>query len=141
MITFVLLGVLLLPFVVIGGILALFWKKMRRAILRWSLVLYVILAVSFLLGIAPYLGAWSITHAGTRQPDRLLKDTPAEYQVQYKDVVFQARDGLNLSGWFITLTGDINPPCSGRHVQIHIVFEHHFRYKIPFYGPPGPQGT
>ena len=105
MITLVLLGLLLLPFVIVGGSLALFWKSRRRAILRWSGILYITAVPVTLFGIGPYLLAWTLVHAGTRSFDNGLKDTPATYGVQYEDVVFDARDGVKLSGWFIPPTG------------------------------------
>jgi pimeloyl-ACP methyl ester carboxylesterase len=105
MITLALLGLLLLPFLIIGGGTALLWKKRRRLILRWSLISYLLLDVLVIFGIGPPLTAWSLIHSGTRPPDRQLKDSPAEYQVQYEDVVFDARDNVMLSGWFIPPTG------------------------------------
>jgi pimeloyl-ACP methyl ester carboxylesterase len=40
-----------------------------------------------------------------------LKDTPADFQVPYEDVVFEARDAIQLSGWFV-------PPKSKRVILI-----------------------
>ncbi len=105
MVTAILLGILFLPFLIFGGGAALFWKKYRRAILRWSLLCYLGLAVLVVLVVGPPLMAWSLIHAGTRPPDRKLKDNPAEFQVQYEDVVFDAKDKVRLSGWFIPPTG------------------------------------
>jgi pimeloyl-ACP methyl ester carboxylesterase len=39
--------------------------------------------------------------------DRKLTDTPAQYKIQYEDIVFPTRDSLRLKGWFI--------PPSTRH--------------------------
>jgi pimeloyl-ACP methyl ester carboxylesterase len=105
MITAVLLGLLLLPFLLFGGGMALFWKKRRRPVLLWSLISYLAAAVLLLFVVGPPLLAWSLIHAGTRPPDRQLKDNPSDYGVPYEDVSFDARDHVRLSGWFIPPTG------------------------------------
>ncbi len=101
MVTIILLALLLLPCVLIGGGLAIFLKTRRRSILRWSALSYVTLALIAIFGAGPFLLALSLIHAGSRPMDRQLKDTPAEYQVPYEDVVFESRDSLRLSGWFV----------------------------------------
>ncbi len=101
MITLILLALLLIPCAVVGGGVAIFLKTKRRSILRWSAISYVILVLVVVFGIGPFLLAFSVIHAGSRPMDRQLKDTPAEYQVPYEDVVFESRDSLRLSGWFI----------------------------------------
>jgi pimeloyl-ACP methyl ester carboxylesterase len=111
MISLLILGLLLLPFLLIGGGLALFWKRKRRAVLRWSGILYLLAIISVFFGISPYLVAWAITQAGTRPPDRLLTDTPGDYQVSYEDVVFESQDALQLRGWFL-------PPADEKPVLI-----------------------
>ncbi|HYK92315.1 MAG TPA: alpha/beta fold hydrolase [Acidobacteriota bacterium] len=105
MVTAVILGCLLLPFLLVGGTLALFWRRRRRSILRWSLISYLVLVFLVIFVIGPPLLAWSLIHAGTRPPDRQLRDSPADYQVQFEDVVFDAQDNVRLSGWFIPPTG------------------------------------
>ncbi len=105
MVTAVLLGLLFLPFLLCGGGAALLWKRRRRSILRWSLISYLILAFLITFVVGPPLMAWVLIHAGTRPPDRQLKDSPAEYHVQFEDVVFDATDHVRLSGWFIPPTG------------------------------------
>lgn len=105
MITLALLGLLLLPFLIFGGVAALLWKRRRRPILYWSLISYLSFVVLVIFGIGPPLTAWILIHAGTRLPDRRLKDSPADYQVQYEDVVFDAWDDVRLSGWFVPPTG------------------------------------
>jgi pimeloyl-ACP methyl ester carboxylesterase len=105
MITVALLGLLLLPFLIFGGGTALFWKKRRRPILFWSLVSYLCVSILVLFVIGPPLAAWSLIHAGTRPPDRQLKDDPSEYHVSYENVAFDARDNVRLSAWFIPPTG------------------------------------
>jgi pimeloyl-ACP methyl ester carboxylesterase len=101
MITLTLLALLLIPCVLIGGGLALFWKTRRRSILRWSAVSYLSLVTVVLFGIGPFVTAYSLVHSGSRPMDRQLKDTPADWQVPYEDVVFETRDSLRLSGWFV----------------------------------------
>jgi len=104
MITLVVLGILLVPFLIIGGGALLLWKRKRKRVLFWSGVSYGVAALLLIFGAGPYLAAWAITHAGTRLPDRQLKDTPAEYGVRYEEVVFPTRDSLRLRGWFIPPT-------------------------------------
>ena len=105
MITLALLALLLLPFLAVGALLSFFSRASRRAIIRWCAVIYVALAAFVILGIGPYLAAWTIAHSGTRPPDRNLKDTPGQYGVAFEDIAFDARDGLKLSGWFIPPSG------------------------------------
>jgi pimeloyl-ACP methyl ester carboxylesterase len=111
MITLALLAILLLPFLLVGAILARFSRINRRAIVRWCTIIYVAAAVLVLFGLGPYLAAWAIAHSGTRPQDRSLKDTPARHGVTYEDVAFNASDGLKLSGWFI-------PPTSRNAILI-----------------------
>jgi pimeloyl-ACP methyl ester carboxylesterase len=101
MATLVVLAALLIPCLLIGGGLALFWKRKRRAVLRWSGITYLILVAVVLFGVGPYLMAWAISHSGTRPQDRELDDKPANYGIGYEDVVFEARDSVRLSGWFV----------------------------------------
>jgi pimeloyl-ACP methyl ester carboxylesterase len=101
MITLGVLGLILLPFLLIGGILALFWKQRRRAVVRWSGYLYVASVLAILLGVGPYLMAWAIVHAGTRGPDRKLHESPADYGLTSEDVIFESHDALRLGGWFV----------------------------------------
>jgi len=111
MITLIALGILLVPFLIVGGGTALFWKRRRSLILRLSAIGYVAVSVLVIFGVGPYLAAWTITHAGTRLPDRRLKDTPALYQLSYEEVIFPSRDSLRLRGWFI-------PPTTRRTILI-----------------------
>jgi pimeloyl-ACP methyl ester carboxylesterase len=111
MVTLILLALLLLPFVLVGGILAFFWKSRRRAVLLCSAYSYAVLALVVLFGAGPYVVARLVTHSGSRPMDKRLKSTPADYRVPYEDVVFEARDAVKLSGWFV-------PPTSRRVVLI-----------------------
>jgi uncharacterized protein len=102
MATVVLLGLLFLPFLLIGGGIAIFWRSRRRKVLRWSGISYILTAVVLLLGVGPYLSAWWLVfHTGTRPQDRALRDTPASYGVTYEEIVFETKDSVRLSGWFI----------------------------------------
>lgn len=101
MITLILLAILLVPCILAGGIPALLWKNRRWAILRWTAVSYVILALLALFGAGPYVVAHLVTHAGSRPQDRRLTSTPRDYRIPYEDVVFEARDSVSLSGWFV----------------------------------------
>jgi fermentation-respiration switch protein FrsA (DUF1100 family) len=105
MVTGVLLAVLLLPFLLIGGPVALFWKRKRKAVLRWLVIAYPVVALVIIFGVGPYWLARMIAHAGTRPFDIGLKDTPAEYDLHFEDVTFEAADGVRLSGWFIPPSG------------------------------------
>ncbi len=105
MITLALLGLLLLPFLIVGGGMALFTGISRHLIVRWAAIIYLCSAVILLFGIGPYLAAWTIVHSGTRPPDRNLKDTPRRFGIPYEDIVFSAQDGLKLSGWFVPPAG------------------------------------
>jgi pimeloyl-ACP methyl ester carboxylesterase len=95
------LGLFFILFLVLGGGLAWVWKARRRTILLRTGLAY-LLTVSFLLfGLAPFLLARFLAHAGTRRLDLSLKDTPADSGVAFEDVRFEAADGLRLSGWWI----------------------------------------
>jgi uncharacterized protein len=105
MILFGFLVILLLPFLVAGGSLALCKRKKRRAILRWTGILYLAAAMLIIFGLGPYLLARLIVNSGTRPADRLLQNTPTEYQIHYEDVFFETPDHLKLSGWFLPPSG------------------------------------
>jgi uncharacterized protein len=101
------LGILLLLFLIFGGLLALFKRRKRAAILRWTGILYLASAILIVFGLAPYLLARLIVNSGTRPMDRLLEDTPAEYQVPYEGIAFETQDHLRLNGWYVP-PGDKN---------------------------------
>jgi len=101
MFTLIALGLLLLPFLIIGGGLAIFWKRKRRVIWRWCWLLYVFAALVMILVVEPYLMARLVVHAGSRPRDLQLTDTPASFQVPFEDITFEAQDSLKLKGWFI----------------------------------------
>jgi uncharacterized protein len=99
------LGVLLLPFLVIAGVLALLRRKRFLVILCRTAILYLVTALILVFGIGPYFLARLILHSGTRPMDKLLQDTPAEHQVGYENVTFETQDHLKLRGWFIPPRG------------------------------------
>src|SRR5262249_1430107 len=101
MFTLIVLGLLLLPFLIVGGGLGLFWRRKRRAIWRWSGMLYLLAALLLLFVIGPYLMARFIVRAKSRAPDLLLNETPADFNITYEDIEFDAMDSLNLKGWFV----------------------------------------
>jgi pimeloyl-ACP methyl ester carboxylesterase len=105
MVTLIAMGILLIPVLIVGGGAALIWKRRRLTILKWSLLGYAGVVLLVIFGVGPYLAAWTITHSGTRLPDRQLKDTPSQYGIPYEDVAFASKDSLRLRGWFIPPTG------------------------------------
>ncbi len=111
MVTLILLGLLLIPCILVGGLLAIFWKTARLSIFKWTALSYFLLVLLVLFGVGPYVMATMVTHAGTRPMDRLIKTTPADFKVPFEDVVFDARDAVRLRGWFV-------PPTTKRVVII-----------------------
>ena len=105
MVTLILLAILLLPVALVGGGLALFMKRSRRAILRWAAMGYLLLVAVLVLAAGPYLIAYSLVHAGSRPMDLRLKSTPADFGIPYEDVVFNSQDSVRLNGWFVPPRG------------------------------------
>jgi pimeloyl-ACP methyl ester carboxylesterase len=105
MFTLIVLGLLLLPFLVIGGGLALFWRRKRRAIWRWCVILYSTAALLLVFVIGPYLMARILVHANSRPLDLRLRETPADFGISYEEIGFAATDSLNLKGWFVPPSG------------------------------------
>jgi uncharacterized protein len=103
MLSLIFLVVLFLPFALVGG-LALLWKSKRRQILRWTVLSYLGIIPIFFLGVGPYAMARILTHAGSRPLDLKLKETPADYGVQFESITFETSDGLRLNGWWIPPT-------------------------------------
>ena len=70
---------------------------------RWRRILLGLLTV-LLLGITiglPFALARLVTRAGTRPMDLKLTSAPADYDLDYDDVVFASTDGVELSGWYM----------------------------------------
>jgi pimeloyl-ACP methyl ester carboxylesterase len=101
MFTLIVLGLLLLPFLIIGGGLSLIWRRRRSAIWRWCRILYPAAALLLLFVIGPYLMARAIVRANSRPLDLQLKDTPADFGISYEEIGFEATDSLHLKGWFV----------------------------------------
>ncbi len=72
------------------------WRILKRVLIG-----LVILVLILVFGVFPYLLARLVTGASTRPMDRRETSTPADYEVQYKDVEFQTLDGVKISGWLI----------------------------------------
>jgi hypothetical protein len=92
-------GILLLLFGIVGGLLALLNRRKRAAILRWTRILCLASAILIVFGFTPHLLARLIVNSGTRPKDRILKDTPVEYQAPCADIDFETQDHLRLSAW------------------------------------------
>jgi pimeloyl-ACP methyl ester carboxylesterase len=101
MFTLIVLGLLLIPFLIIGGGIAVFWRRKLRAIIRWSGTLYLVAAGVVIMGVGPYWIARAVTHAGSRSPDLQLKETPFDFGIAYEDITFETQDSLCLRGWFV----------------------------------------
>jgi fermentation-respiration switch protein FrsA (DUF1100 family) len=100
MITLAVCGMFALPFMLCGGIIALFRKGRRMRVWKWTGAAYLIGSVILLWGFGPYLMARFVADAGSRPMDGRLSETPSSWKVPYEEVVFQAVDGVWLSGWF-----------------------------------------
>ncbi len=87
--------------------------RWRRILKRIVITLFIV-AVVLVFGVFPWALAWLVTNAKTRPMDRNLTETPANFELQYKDVDFQTSDGVKLSGWLI--------PSRDKHVTI--VYSH-----------------
>src|SRR5258706_12125300 len=72
-----------------------------RRILKRVVITLIILVVALIFGVIPWGLAMLVTGAGTRPMDRKLTETPANFGLQFKDVEFQASDGVKLSGWLM----------------------------------------
>ena len=72
------------------------WKIFKGTL--FSLLLFLPV---FVLLITPVLLSYWVSGFGTRPPERLLTDTPADYGSDFVDVEFPSRDGLMLRGWWM----------------------------------------
>jgi len=72
-----------------------------RRILKRVVITLIILVVVLIFGVIPWGLAMLVTGAGTRPMDRKLTETPATFGLLFKDVEFQAVDGVKLSGWLV----------------------------------------
>jgi len=103
MLSLIFLAILFLPFAFVGG-LAFLWKSKRRRILRWTLLSYLGAIPFFFFVVGPYAMARILTHAGSRPLDLKLKETPADFGVNFESITFESKDGLHLNGWWIPPT-------------------------------------
>ena len=85
------------------------WRITKRVVLSLFII-----AVLLIFGVFPYWLAGIVSHASTRPVDRKMTETPATYGAEFKDVHFQAMDGVDLSGWLL--------PSRGKRVTI--VYSH-----------------
>jgi pimeloyl-ACP methyl ester carboxylesterase len=70
---------------------------------RWKAILLG-LAAAILLFVTvgvPYLLAMLITSAGTRPMDLELTSSPADYGLEFEEVLFPTSDGASISGWYL----------------------------------------
>jgi alpha-beta hydrolase superfamily lysophospholipase len=74
--------------------------SLRKHWKRIVLGLFVAVIVFLLVGV-PYMLAVMVTRAGTRPRDRTLTSSPADYGLEFEEVHFKSRDGVNLAGWFL----------------------------------------
>ena len=81
-----------------------------RRILKRVIISLVIIVIVLVFGVFPWGLAALVTGARTRPMDRGLTETPASFGVQFKDIEFQASDGVKISGWLV--------PSGGRHATI-----------------------
>lgn len=73
------------------------WKK----ILKWSLLFLLAAVAFFILVYVPYFFASIITVRRYHYPDKDDGQTPATYQVAYRDIDFSSTDSIPLKGWFV----------------------------------------
>lgn len=70
-----------------------YWKKILL-----GLVVVAVLVTTIGL---PYALARLVTHAGTRPMDLELTTSPADYDLDFENVLFASADGVTLSGWYL----------------------------------------
>lgn len=73
-----------------------------RRVIKWTLGVLAVLVPLIVFVVLPYLLARFITSRGTRPRDLALSATPADSGLEYEDVSFEARDGVRLSGWYLS---------------------------------------
>ena len=81
---------------------------------KWKWILLTLLAVVVLIPTVglPYLMARLVTSAGTRPMDLELTTSPADYELAFEDVSFEATDGTPLSGWYLGgADSDVSVAC------------------------------
>jgi fermentation-respiration switch protein FrsA (DUF1100 family) len=76
-------------------------RKRWKSILKWSLITLTVAVAFFFLAYVPYFLANVVTHHRYHYPDKDDGQTPATYQVSYRDIEFSSSDGISLKGWFV----------------------------------------
>ena len=61
----------------------------------------VIVLIAASIPLSALFGGFVIAYLSTHPPRKKLKRTPAQYGVDYEEVLFPSRDGVHLSGWFL----------------------------------------
>jgi alpha-beta hydrolase superfamily lysophospholipase len=75
--------------------------SIRKHWKRIVLGIFVAVVVFLLVGV-PYMLAVMVSRAGTRPRDRALTSSPADYGLEFEEVHFSSKDGVNLAGWFLS---------------------------------------
>ncbi len=78
-------------------------------ILKWDGLCFVVGLPVILFLVLPILMSYLIAHASTRPMDQKLTENPATFGRTYRDVEFQADDGVHLKGWFLAGDGARTP--------------------------------
>jgi pimeloyl-ACP methyl ester carboxylesterase len=105
MITLILCGILALPFILAGGLVAVFKSRKRGHILKLTAAVYGISVVVLIFGVGPFVMARFVADAGSRPMDANLSETPGEWKIPFIEISFLAKDGVRLSGWFVAPRG------------------------------------
>jgi len=76
-------------------------RSAGRKIFKRTLFSLLLFLPVFIFLITPVILSYGVSSFGTRPPERLLTDTPADYGSNYIDVEFPSRDELMLRGWLM----------------------------------------
>jgi uncharacterized protein len=76
-------------------------KKRRVRILKWFLPGLLLVAAVFFFVYVPYFFARVVVVRKFHFHDKLDGQTPATYQLAYRDMEFSTSDGIRLKGWFV----------------------------------------
>jgi fermentation-respiration switch protein FrsA (DUF1100 family) len=94
-------GILAIPFLLVGGLLAIFKRGRRWRVLKYTTAAYLAATTMLIFGAGPYIMARFVADAGSRPMEAGLNETPAQWQLPFTEISFPAKDGVRLSGWFI----------------------------------------
>jgi len=84
-------------------------RSLLLRILKWTGITVGGTLFILIFLVAPYWLANTVTTFGTRPMDQELTSTPADYGVEFEEVVFASTDGVALAGWYL---GDGNRGAS-----------------------------